>query len=394
MHQKRHHKKSNPLVPLTVVFILMILVGLEIYLLFFNNNTALLSQKHEKNSTVRTGQQTTKLTNDAQQVKNFNQEVQPTSNLAKQLNQKLEDGQFIGTALMIKNGQIILQKGFGYANFEKKQPNTYQSLFQIGSIQKSMTATLILQQVQSGKLSLDETLERFYPNIQDSQEITIRQLLSMCSGLYQKSKPETMMTDEAFLQYGISNAIMGTYGKFRYDATNYYLLVGILEQLTGTSYHTLFNQTFIQKLQLSHTCFYNDFLHSNERTFPYEKKEDNNYKTKVADKPILFNREIGTGSIGMTVGDLYLFFSHFLSGSMINKNTFDSFWTPKTLEKFAGGIYMYQDYIRAHGVEEGFETNSYISKDKQNAVILFTNQYPKNQSYTLLGKEVFDLLVT
>ncbi|EOL47117.1 serine hydrolase domain-containing protein [Enterococcus caccae] len=392
MHQKKHHKKSNSLIPAIVVLVLIVLVGAELYLLFFPNDTAIISHNHTQKSTAQTIPPTPTLTNDATQAKNFNQEVQPTSDLAKQLNQKLENGQFIGTALVIKNEQIILQKGFGYADFDKKQPNTYHSLFQIGSIQKAMTATLILQQIQSGKLSLDETLDRFYPNIPNSQDITIRQLLSMCSGLYQKNKPAIMMSDDAFLQFGISNAIMGTYGKFKYDAINYYLLVGILEQLTGSSYRTLFNQTFIQKLQLSHTYFYNDFISSNDRTYPYEKTDGKNYGTQIADKPILFNQEIGTGSVGMTVGDLYLFFSSFLSGDFINKHTFDSFWTSETLEKFAGGIYMYNDYIRAHGVEEGFEPNVYISKDKQNVVILFTNQYPKNQTYTALGKEIFDSL--
>lgn len=388
MHHKKHHKRNNPWIPVLVMVLLFFLVGFEIYLLFFSTHSDPIS----KSDSNKTPQATLALTKDAQQAKNFNQEVQPTSDLAEQMNQTLKDNQFIGTALVIQNGQIILQKGFGYANFSKKKENTYQSLFQIGSIQKALTAALIFQQVQAQNLSLDETLDRFYPTIPDSKKITIRQLLSMNSGLYQKVKPENMMSEDAFLQFEISNAAMGTYGRFRYEAVNYYILVGILEQLTGSSYRTLFNQTYIQKLRLMHTYFYSDFLNSKDRTFAYQKTDGKNYGTEIPDKPLLFKREIGTGNIGMTVGDLYLFFSHFLSGTFFDEQTRDLVWPPETQDKYMGGIYNFGNYIRSHGIEEGFETNIYISKDSQNAVILFTNQYPKSQVSSLLSKSLFDLL--
>ncbi|MBM7688852.1 hypothetical protein BCR24_04665 [Enterococcus ureilyticus] len=388
MHHKKQHKKNNPWIPAMVTILLFVLIGLEGHLLFAPHDTAPATKKE----TLETTQSAIDRTQDAQIASNFNQEVQPTSDLAQQINQQLEDNSFIGTALVVHDGQIILQKGFGYANFAKKQVNTPQSLFQIGSIQKALTASLILQQVQAGKLSLDETLDRFYPTIQESEKITIRQLLSMNSGLYQKEKPSLMMSDEAFLQFDIANAAMGTYGQFKYDAINYYILVGILEQLTGMSYQKSFNQTYIQKLQLFHTLSYNDFLHSKDRTVAYENVSGKDYGTEIADKPLVFKQEIGTGSIAMTTGDLYLFFSNFLSGNIIDKETVDSFWTSETLRKFAGGMYNYKNYIRAHGIEEGFEPNVYFSKDKQDAVILLTNQYPKNHSNTLLGKTIFDLL--
>lgn len=390
MRHTKHHKKNGAWTPVLVIILLVILLGAESYFLFFHN------QPHDAPSN-KTAQTTTSpaalpLTHDAQQARNFNQEVLPTSEVAKRIDQKLTDDQFIGTALVIQKGQIVLQKGFGYANFEKKQPNTYHSLFQIGSIHKALTGTLVLQQVQAGTLSLDETLDRFYPSIQDSQKITIRQLLSMNSGLYQKIKPESMMSDDAFLQFEISNATMGTYGKFKYDAINFYLLVGILEKVTGRSYRSLFDQAYVSSLHLANTCFYDDFLSAMNRTYAYEKTSNQNYGTKIADKPVLFNQEVGTGSVGMTVGDLYLFFSHLLAGQIIDKKTSDAFWTPETLDNFAGGLYSYKNYIRAHGIQEGFEPNVYISKDRQDAVLLFTNQYPKNNSYTTLGKTLFDWL--
>lgn len=208
MHYKKHHKKSNPFIPALIILILIILVGVEIYLLFFQNPSKPVSQTNSSERTSETTKTSTSLTPNAQQAKDFNKEVQPNSDFANEINKKLEDSQFIGSALIIHNGEIILQKGFGYANFSESKPNTAQSTFQIGSIQKAFTASLILKQVQAKKLSLDDTLDRFYPTVPDSQKITIRQLLSMTSGLQQKIKPTIMMSDDDFVQFAISNATM------------------------------------------------------------------------------------------------------------------------------------------------------------------------------------------
>lgn len=391
MRHKKHHKKQNPFIPVLVMLILIILVITEVYLLFFQNQPE--STSHTSSSEIlTTTEPSTSHTQDISQEQNFEQEVLPVSDFAKDLNQKLEDIQFIGTALIIHNGHIILQKGFGYANISESRSNTYNSTFQIGSIQKAFTAALILKQVQANKLSLDDTLDQFYPAIQDSQKITIRQLLSMTSGLEQKIKPTILMTDDDFIQFAIANATMGVYGKYKYEGINYSILVGILEQLTGTSYRTLFTQTFIQGLKLSHTCFYNDFIKSTNRTYAYEPVAGQDFGSQITDNPLTFDQEVGTGNVGMTVGDLYLFYSDLFEGKIIDQQTIDSVWTPETETKYMGGLYNFPNHIKGHGNEAGFESNSMVSKDRQNAVILLSNQYPKNKSHSELADSIFDLL--
>ena len=77
---------------------------------------------------------------------------------AEQVDQQLKAAGYVGTALVVHQNQVILQQGYGYADKAKDQLNNAQSLFQIASLQKSFTATLIMQQVQAGKLSLDTLL--------------------------------------------------------------------------------------------------------------------------------------------------------------------------------------------------------------------------------------------
>lgn len=390
MHYKKHHKKNNPWMPGLILFILIILIGLEAYLLLFQCSPT-CAPKSSGPTSDETTQSSSAPPKDKQLAETLNQEVQPITDFAEELNQKLEDNRFIGTALIIHNEQIILQKGFGYANFSKSRPNTYQSTYQIGSIQKAMTASLILQQIQASKLSLDDTLDRFYPTVQDSQKITILQLLSMTSGLRQTVKPKNMMTDDAFVQFAISNATMGVYGKYKYEAVNYSFLVGILEQLTGASYRTLFTRTFIQGLNLSHTDFYNDFVTSSNRTYAY-KKVDGQDSSLIDDDPLAFNQEVGTGNVGMTVGDLYLFYSNLFKGNIIDQKIIDELLTPETLTKYMGGLYNFSNYVKGHGTEAGFEANALFSKDRQNAVILLSNQYSKDSSHSKLACAIFNLL--
>ncbi|MDA9471469.1 serine hydrolase domain-containing protein [Enterococcus sp. 5H] len=388
MHHGKHQKRNKRRRQFLFTLFLLTLISFEIYLLFFKEKQQnILPQTSTESSEI-----SKEKTEDTEQIKNLNQDVLPSSNLALDINQKLTDASFIGSALVIKDNQIIMQKGFGYANASKKIANNSQSVFQIGSSQKGLTAALVLQQVQAQKLSLDETLDHFYPNIPDSSKITIRQLLSMNSGLVQQEKPTAMMSDEEFLRFEIAHAQMGTFGEFKYDAINYYLLVGILEKLTGSTYRTLLNQQIIQPLQLHHTSFYDDFLQLKNRTFAYEKKDNTDYAADIADDPLLFNQEVGTGSLGMTVSDLYTFYANLLAEKLVNKQTMDSLWTDDKQNKFIGGLYNCGNFIRGHGIEGGFEAVSYVSKDRKDAIILLTNQYPKNASYDQLTATLFSQL--
>lgn len=392
MRHKKHHRKSNPYMPILITFILIILVGIELYLLFFQNHSEPTLSKSSNTKVEQTTESSQTQANGSEKIEHLDQEVQPASNFANEINQKLEDSQFIGSALIIHDGQVILQKGFGYANFSESRPNTYLSTFQIGSIQKAFTAALILQQVQAQKLSLNDTVDRFYPNVPDSQRITIRQLLSMTSGLQQKIKPTIMMSEDDFVQFSISNATMDVYGQYKYEAVNYSILVGILEQLTGTSYRTLFTKTFNHGLRLSHTCFYNDFIKSSNRTYAYKKVDGKNFASEIKDDPLGFDQEVGTGNVGMTVGDLYSFYSSLLEGKIIDQQIIDEVWTPEIGSKYMGGLYSFSNYIRGHGTEAGFESNARVSKDRQNAVILLSNQKPEDKTLQQLANSIFNSL--
>ena len=96
-----------------------------------------------------------------------------------------EDGQFDGAALVYRNGEPILRQGFGLADVDRTAPNTPDTRFEIASITKAFTATLVLQLVQDEKWTLESPIGEFIPEIKEPtvRAITLQQLLVHSSGI-------------------------------------------------------------------------------------------------------------------------------------------------------------------------------------------------------------------
>ncbi|TAG97770.1 MAG: class A beta-lactamase-related serine hydrolase [Sphingobacteriales bacterium] len=99
---------------------------------------------------------------------------------------------FSGTVMVYHHGKTILHKAYGWQDAGKKISNSTQSIYQIYSVTKPFTSTMILMLVEQGKLSLDDKLSKFYPNVYGADSITIRHLLSHQSGLFEFTRlPDT-----------------------------------------------------------------------------------------------------------------------------------------------------------------------------------------------------------
>ena len=92
---------------------------------------------------------------------------------------------FEGAILVSMAGQIVFQNSYGYADRTKGQPHNANSSFQLASLSKPITATLILMLEQQGKLKLNNTLADYFPEFKSpgAKEITLHHLLSHTSGI-------------------------------------------------------------------------------------------------------------------------------------------------------------------------------------------------------------------
>jgi len=147
---------------------------------------------------------------------------------------------------------------------EPMMPDVHQ---RIGSVTKTFTATLLLQAEAEGLLSLDDTIDQYVEGVPNGDEITLRQMADMTSGIasytedeqWQKevlADPRRSWKPKELAQVGIKDSPLFDPGtKWHYSNTNYVLLGLVLEQVTGKPIGDLYSEQIIEPLGLKNTSF-------------------------------------------------------------------------------------------------------------------------------------------
>ena len=144
-----------------------------------------------------------------------------------------------GMALaVVKNGQVVLAKGYGFANIEHQVPVTTHSIFQSGSIGKQFTAAAIMLLEEHGKLHLDDKIARYLPRTKASWgSITLRHLLTHTSGIPEYEDEVDNRRDYSEHQLtelvGLLSRRSPPGHKFEYSNSGYLLLGVIIRTITG-----------------------------------------------------------------------------------------------------------------------------------------------------------------
>ena len=121
-----------------------------------------------------------------------------TNSLLPEVSKKIDDaatkmlsesGVPSASIAVVKDGKLAYTKAYGFADIESHRPAMTSMIYSIGSISKQFTAASILLLVEEGKLSLDDPVGRWLPDLTRANEVTIRRLLSMTSG-YQDYWPQ------------------------------------------------------------------------------------------------------------------------------------------------------------------------------------------------------------
>lgn len=170
---------------------------------------------------------------------------------------------FNGCVLVAKDGKPIYQGAFGYGNFTTKDTLTTQSSFQLASTSKTFTSAAILKMAQEGLLSLDDSIQKFYPEF-PYHNITVKLLLSHRSGLPEYiywgteyiGKNTAYLTNQTFVDVLIKKhpPIRFKADKmFQYCNTNFALLGSIIEKVSGLSYKEYMRQNIFEPLGMTST---------------------------------------------------------------------------------------------------------------------------------------------
>lgn len=319
--------------------------------------------------------------------------VATDNTLGESLDKRVKDMHFVGSMLVVRQGKVVFERQYGQANAALHQNNTADSAYAICSIQKIATGALVMQQVERNKLSLADHISKFYPELPHANEITIRQMLDMTSGLSLDGPvgPTTPQTDEQIVDYDLHHVKFDQafYNNWQYAQVNYNILTGVLKKLTGKTYEQLFNQQIIRRFNLQQTVF----MPANDPhvTVAYGADANNevDYTKAIVTPDALWHDELGTGRISASARDLYVMISSIMKGKLISPASVKQLYQSGSRSTYGGGTYNLYDAAVNHGLGYGYQGMSCVSNDGQNAVIMLSNSYRSQYSFKPFSEQLF-----
>jgi CubicO group peptidase (beta-lactamase class C family) len=258
---------------------------------------------------------------------------------------------FNGNILVAENGSVLINKSFGYSNFEDHSPNTPDTPFPIASVSKLLTGTAILQLAQQSRLRVDDPVTKYLPTF-PYPELTVRHLLSHTSGLpaynayfdpLHQADPARVFTDADFLPVVSSKKLPLVYlpgAKREYNNINFIVLALIIEKASGQTYESYIETHILKPAGMQQTKFmqlpfqYTKLPPSAHFAFPYLYLPLYSQVPIRADTvPLIFGywhsyAFKGFGDYVSTTDDLLLFDKALYSGLILDKTTQKLAFTP------------------------------------------------------------------
>ncbi len=160
---------------------------------------------------------------------------------------------------IVRGGAIVYEKAYGDGRISPKTPATTAMRYSIGSVSKQFTATAILMLAEEGRLSLDDKVSKWLPELTRSGEVTIRQLLSMTAG-YQDYWPQDYVftdmqrptTAQAIMKRWAGKPLDFDPGtKWQYSNTNYVIAGVIVERVAGKPLVPFLKERIFAKLGMT-----------------------------------------------------------------------------------------------------------------------------------------------
>jgi CubicO group peptidase (beta-lactamase class C family) len=265
--------------------------------------------------------------------------------LARQLDdqmKKLEAGGFSGVLLVAKDGGVILAKGYGMADRDKKIRATADTVMCTGSITKQFTAAAILKLETQGKLNVIDPITRYFKDVPDDKKgITLHQLLTHSAGFVTElGEDYQKIGRDDFIRLALKSTLRYKPGeRHHYSNVGYSLLGAILEIVTGQSYERYVHDQLFLPAGMMKTGYLLPRWAPNELAHGYlrDGKDWGTMRDKPwdADGPYWHLR--ANGGILSTAGDMYRWHLALLGETVLPKSAKDKYFKAHIPERPVGG---------------------------------------------------------
>jgi CubicO group peptidase (beta-lactamase class C family) len=320
-----------------------------------------------------------------------------SSHLAKteKLNQWLitlhNKQKFNGTVLIAKGGDIVFSKSYGLDGSETGSHLHEHSSFNLASVSKQFTAMAIVLLKENGKISYDDPLGHYIPELSFYDSITLRQLLNHTSGLpdYMRLAKKHLNPSELFTTYNLIELFrehqpllkFEPSEKFEYSNTGYVLLAEVVARVSGQSFSEYMTANIFKPLEMNDSQVFN--LLSNRapatRVFGYSHTLKILGETKKPNDLNFFDGVVGDGAIYASAHDLFLWHKALQEGAIVSHEAYLAAYTPAKLNSgksthYGFGWFLNKDTSVEHaGGWLGFATYVYRNPKNSGLIVILDN---------------------
>ncbi len=307
---------------------------------------------------------------------------------------------------VVKNDKIAFKKGYGSANLEYDIPVTTNTIFHIASVSKQFTVFSILLLENQGKLTLDDDIRKYIPELPNfGKVITLKHLATHTSGLRDQWNLLTMAgwrMDDVITTEQVFKLILNQKElnfepgeKYYYSNTGFTLLAEVVERISGQSFTSFTEDNIFKPLKMNSTFFYDDHEKIvKNRAYSYYK-DSTGYKKRV-----LSYATVGPTSLFTTIEDISLWIMNFSNPIIGNVDIINQMNTLAILNNgktFGGaygqfvGKYKGLNRISHGGADAGYRTYLGRFPDQDYSIVLFSNYAHTNSGR--LAMKVTDLFL-
>ncbi|RYU93608.1 serine hydrolase domain-containing protein [Emticicia agri] len=204
-------------------------------------------------------------------------QVDSTDIIVKRL---MEKQKIVGLSLaIVKNGQPVVNKGYGLANVELNVPVSSESVIRLGSVSKQFFTTAIMHLMQDGKLSIEDSVHKFFPDAPEAwRPIQVKHLMSHSSGLQReapgydnfKIQPDIDVIRSAYHL----PLVFKTGEKYQYCNLAYFMLAQIITQVSGQPWQEYIHEKLFVPAGMTHSYLTDFYQIIPNRANGYMHKRD------------------------------------------------------------------------------------------------------------------------
>lgn len=293
----------------------------------------------------------------------------------------VDRGEFSGSVLVVRQGQVLLDHGYGLANREWSIPNDGQTKFRLASVSKQFTAVAVMILVQRGQVDLDAPVKTYLTDAPASWDgVTVRHLLNHTSGVpnftafedYQALKTLPTTVDGLIARFRDRPLEFQPGERWAYSNSGYVLATAVIEKVSGRSYADFVAENLFQPLGMADSGYDRHQTILSRRASGYTPGPNGVVNADYVDMSV----PQGAGALYSTTHDLRKWEEGLFGGRLLNAASMAELMRPG-LNHYALGLTVRPEgdglMVSHSGGIEGFNTHMAHDTASGSTVIILGN---------------------